>query len=277
MSGLSHGDGSMSSTPLTHWVIGSLVCHLLLVAFYCLQPTTKTAIPAVAQATRLSLGMAAALAGASSQSAPATPAVHAQPEPVQPITPVEPVPQVPPTAKSTAKQRPKPVPAPAPRKAPPLRNVTPARVETANKVVKKTTKQVTATPQPAQAATKAGQQGRQGSRQSDHKQAETGQAAVQGGQAVSDQFDLTVRRHLLARKQTPKTLGGRQRGMVEVEFVIDRQGQLLRQEVGQPSRVREFDRAARLLVASAAPYPKAPPELNWQQRRYRIAIHYQSR
>lgn len=93
----------------------------------------------------------------------------------------------------------------------------------------------------------------------------------------SSAYDLLVRRHLLARKQTPRLLGRQRSGSVIVEFVIDRQGRLVRQLMGKTSGIREFDHAARRLVSNAAPYPSAPADHPWQERRYRIEIQYQSR
>jgi len=218
---------------------------------------------------------AAALAGASAHSAPHSPAVAPTPEPVtpaqtapaevapnKPLTPVKPKPAIKKQAKPPVRQSEPP----------------PKRQERENRQApaKQRPTPTATTARPAHSASKAGQQGSQGSRQSDNKQRESGHAQQAGGQALSDQYDMAVRRHLLSRKQTPKTLSRRQKGTVEVEFVINRQGELVRQDIGKPSRIREFDRAARQLVASAAPYPQPPAELEWQTRRYRIAIHYQS-
>ena len=130
---------------------------------------------------------------------------------------------------------------------------------------------------PSALASKAGDKGALGSRRSDNKQRETGLQQQAGGTPDGAAFDLLVRQHLLARKQTPRLLSGRRSGAVVVEFVIDRQGLLLRQLMGKTSGIREFDHAARTLVLNAAPYPSAPPELPWQERRYRIEIQYQSR
>ncbi|MGL4204902.1 MAG: TonB family protein [Aeromonadaceae bacterium] len=130
---------------------------------------------------------------------------------------------------------------------------------------------------PSVMANKAGDRGALGSRRSDNKQRESGLQQQAGGAPDGAAFDLLVRRHLLSRKQTPRLLGGRRSGAVVVEFVIDRQGRLLRQLMGKTSGVREFDHAARTLVHNAAPYPSAPADLPWQERRYRIEIQYQSR
>ncbi|MGL5040457.1 MAG: TonB family protein [Aeromonas sp.] len=303
---------------LSYWVAGSLALHLGLVACYQLTPPPPNPTVAIAPATRLSLGMAAALAGASAQQAaqplaavpapaavtPPAPTAKPKAKPVaKPIAKptVKPAakPAVKPAAKPIAKPvakpivkpvtklKPKPVAKKSPAQPQPHHNVKKAnaRLPEAHSAPKQTAKptpaasaeQAKATAQPAKAASKAGQQGTQGSRASAHKKPETGHAEQTGGQAHSDQFDAAVRRHLLSRKQTPTTLSRRQQGTVDVEFVIDRQGRLVRQGIGAPSGVREFDRAARVLVASAAPYPIPPADLTWQERRYKIAIHYQSR
>ncbi|MGL4735136.1 MAG: TonB family protein [Enterovibrio sp.] len=266
----------MSCAPrLSSWFGGSIALHALLFAAFLLKMPKTPIAPPAAPSTRLSLGMAAALAGASTQSAPAVatqtppqptaveteqktePQKKAEPKPT-PVLESKPVNQNVANVKTLTAQKPKPAPAkPTPTQPKVERTPTPP-------------------PQVAQRASQAGNMGRQGSQQNANQQQETGQATQQGGQALSDQFDLQVRQHLLANQKTPKVLGRNSRGTVEVEFVIDRQGKLVRQNIGKPSRIREFDRAARALVASAAPYPQAPPQLTWQERRYRIAIHYQS-
>ncbi|MCD8547325.1 MAG: hypothetical protein LRY38_02485 [Aeromonadaceae bacterium] len=101
-------------------------------------------------------------------------------------------------------------------------------------------------------ASKAGDQGALGSRRSDNKQRETGLQQQAGGAPDGAAFDLLVRQHLLAHKQTPRLLGGRRSGTVVVEFVIDRQGRLLRQLMGKTSGIREFDHAP-------APWCSMPP------------------
>ncbi|MGL6176674.1 MAG: TonB family protein [Vibrionaceae bacterium] len=286
----------MSCAPrLSSWFGGSIALHVLLLAAFGLKMPNTPLAPPAAPSTRLSLGMAAALAGASAQSATA---VTAQTQPMaaeteqktEPQKKVEPkptpVPESKPVSQNVANvktltaQKPKPAPAkstPTPPKPVKQTAKTARKTEVINHAPPpKVVHTPTPPPQVAQRASQAGNMGRQGSQQNANQQQETGQAAQHGGQALSDQFDLQIRQHLLANQKTPKVLGRNSRGTVEVEFVIDRQGKLVRQNIGKPSRIREFDRAARALVASAAPYPKAPPQLTWQERRYRIAIHYQS-
>lgn len=280
---------------LSSWFSGSIALHVLLfAAFWLKMPKTPIAPPA-APSTRLSLGMAAALAGARAQSANVVtaqtqptaketeqttePQKKAEPKPT-PAQKNRPISQNVANVKTLTAQKPKPAAAkPTPTQPEPVEQTakTPRKTEVINHTPQpKVVRTPTPPPQVAQKASQAGNMGQQGSQQNANQQQETGQAAQQGGQALSDQFDLQVRQHLLANQKTPKVLGSRSRGTVEVEFVIDRQGKLVRQNIGKPSRIREFDRAARALVASAAPYPKAPPPLTWQERRYRIAIHYQS-
>ncbi|MGL5290482.1 MAG: TonB family protein [Vibrionaceae bacterium] len=295
----------MIGTPrLSYWFSGAIALHLLLLAvFWQKLPKTPIAPPA-APSTRLSLGMAAALAGASSQSTTVATQVKTQPQSQQPQ---HSKPQA--QAELQTKAQPKPMPQPQNKSA--SQNIAHVKTLTAQKtrsapakplpakqtakpaapIAKATTKtsQTTSAPTPqkiqrpasaeqqiAQAASQAGNIGHRGSQQSAKQPQETGQASQQGGQALSDQFDLQVRKHLLANQKTPRVLGRRAQGSVEVEFVIDRHGKLLRQNIGKLSRIREFDRAARALVASAAPYPKAPPQLTWKERSYRIVINYQS-
>lgn len=129
-------------------------------------------------------------------------------------------------------------------------------------------------PRPAAAGAKAGQQGKTGAHVSHNKQADAGQRAQRGGQANPASHDLKVRQHLLSHQRIPKVLGSRREGEVVVEFVIDRNGQLIKQLMGKSSGIREFDRAARQMVQEAAPYPAAPADLQWQQRLYRITVRY---
>ncbi|AZN37154.1 TonB family protein [Iodobacter ciconiae] len=246
---------------LSRWVIGSILLHLLFLAQYLFNQPAPLVTTAVVKSTRLSLGIATALAGANTHSPPQTPAIK-----VKSTQPIQMDPPPPPTKETFRK---------------PTQSVLPPRPLVSKNIMqdiaeKNDPKQEALSPSPARVASKEGQQGDQGSRQSNNKQIETGQAQQHGSQELSDQFDLAVRRHLLAHKKTPKILSGRQHGIVVVEFVIDRQGEIVSQDIGTPSQVREFDRAAHLQVASAAPYPRPPAELHWQERRYQIAIHYQS-
>lgn len=129
-------------------------------------------------------------------------------------------------------------------------------------------------PKPARAAQKEGQSGVQGGDLSPVKAKETGQHQQSGGAKSSDLHDLAVREHLLSKKRNPRVLGRVRDGSVEVTFTIDRSGQVLRHALAKSSGVSQFDREAIKLVALAAPYPKAPADVHWQQRDYRITIRY---
>ncbi len=124
-------------------------------------------------------------------------------------------------------------------------------------------------------AASTGQEGVQGAHDSDNRTDDNGQSHQQGGN-LEQQFDVLIREHLLAKKRNPKVLRSqRLRGDVTVDFVLDRDGNLLKYQISQPSRIREFDRAAIKLVKQAQPYPEAPDNIQWQQRMYSIVIHYE--
>ncbi|MET4693133.1 energy transducer TonB family protein [Endozoicomonas lisbonensis] len=120
----------------------------------------------------------------------------------------------------------------------------------------------------------SGHEGVDGSRNKDPDEQDSGLGQEAGG-SEQEVFDAHVRQHLLANKVTPNVLRRRQQsGTVTVEFTIDREGKLLEQGIARSSRVREFNRAAISLVRQAAPYPKAPPSADWEQRKYTINVVY---
>ena len=128
--------------------------------------------------------------------------------------------------------------------------------------------------QPASIESDSGHQGVNGFRDTEPDEKDTGLSQVAGG-SEQQVFDASVRRHLLAKKITPRTLRRkRQSGTVTVEFTINRKGMLLEQRIARSSRVRAFNRAALNLVERAEPYPEAPGSVEWNQRQYTIKISY---
>ena len=128
--------------------------------------------------------------------------------------------------------------------------------------------------QPASIESDSGHQGVNGFRDAEPDEKDTGLGQVAGG-SEQEVFDASVRRHLLAKKVTPRVLRRkRQSGTVTVEFIINRQGLLLEQRIARSSRIRAFDRAAMNLVERAEPYPEAPESADWNQRQYTIRITY---
>ncbi|MGL5948072.1 MAG: TonB family protein [Aeromonas sp.] len=270
------------------WYIGlaaSLVLHGAALLGWPTATPSRPVLSAVERPTRtpLSLGMAAALRGARLTSAPAAPSApvvtphqaitsaatpQTKPVRVAPKTDVAPKPKA---RRRAAAEPSTSVKAPARRAkatAPMAKDLTP-RAQS-----KSATRSAETAVQPAQKA--PGTPQAQGARQHSAAKVETGQANREAS-APSAAFDRAVRAHLLARKRSARLLGQTRAAAVVVEFDIDRQGNLMRQYVGQPSRIRALDTAARQLVASAAPYPKAPASSTWPTRRYRIRLEYAGR
>jgi len=127
----------------------------------------------------------------------------------------------------------------------------------------------------ASTASKEGAKGVDGSADNKVQSLESG-TETQSGASIEEQFDRYIRQHLLKNKKTPKMLKKKRRkGEVIVQFMLDQNGNLLNYKIAQPSRIREFDRAAIKLVKRAAPYPEAPAEVEWQTRQFKIAIRYE--
>jgi protein TonB len=233
---------------------GSIMLHLLFLSGFWRQVQHPIAVP-TEHVTRLSVGFIAARAGASSQAQHTNPPEKAAKPAIQSIQQPRVVPRterkihVNTVLKHRVIEPKNPAP---PRQSEPKHPPEP---------VKQT--------QPAS----IGNQGIQGGQISTNKAKETGIGQQQGGQNNNQAHDLAVRKHLLSRQQTPHVLGQRQ-GTVIVEFMIDRQGRLVKQLIGKSSGIREFDRAARQLVLQASPYPQAPADATWEQRHYRIQVHY---
>ncbi len=248
----------MSPRLLQRGLLGSLLLHVAVLAGFVW--SSSPVVPLAAEPSRvISFGFVAARAGTQQPSVAA-----AQPQPRRPETTSAPVIAAARNSPSRVKAKPNVKPQPVIRRerAEPTASVKPRPQPTARPAV----------------ASQAGDQGAQGSRRSEQKLRETGMQQQSVAAAPdSSAYDLLVRRHLLARKQTPRLLGRQRSGSVIVEFVIDRQGRLVRQLMGKTSGIREFDHAARTLVSNAAPYPSAPADHPWQERRYRIEIQYQSR
>ena len=260
--------------------------------FALLQPRD---LPPPAAVTRhsvklISLGLSSAMAGAKTASRTVTPAVAATAPPREATPHTKALSQTQKatqqTQKDTQQAKVKPpvlvrrsassIPTPAQAVTKPVPQAKPAPAAPSTPVPPPSPRaSASATmPRAAAAGAKAGQQGKTGAHVSHNKQADAGQSAQRGGQANSASHDLKVRQHLLSHQRIPKVLGSRRAGEVEVEFVIDRHGQLIKQLMGKSSGIHEFDRAARRMVQEAAPYPDAPADLQWQQRLYRITVRY---
>ncbi len=281
----------------------SVAIHAALFAGWQYWPSEQVVIARQVDSMQISLGLQAALAGAAvSKPQAASLAMKAQPKQPEPQPdepdietqaesdskpqsgpipePVLPSKQATPKSKpqpSDVKAKPKPTEPVKPKQT--AKNHQPLDVAKPTKAPDKPPK-TEPKPKPnsaAQVATasSSGQQGQQGAHVSEQKIASSGQSHQAGGSA-EQQFDLLIREHLLSKKRTPKVLRAqRLRGDVTVEFVLSRDGKVLKHKLSEPSRVREFDRAAIKLVKQAEPYPAAPDNLNWQQRVYSIVIHYE--
>ena len=237
----------------------SIILHGVLGMVWLLyRPPVSTVTKSVDTIT-ISVGLQAALAGASTS---VPPVVAAPPEELveqqEPEAIALPQPKRKPERKPEPKPKPKPEPKPEPKPQP--KKPEPKKVE----------------PRPAvKPELKVGAQGQSGSNSSEVKVEETGTQHVVGGAIDPNQFDYLIRHHLLSRKVQPGSIGTRvRRGTVVVEFTLDRQGRLLASKIATPSRVRAFDRAALKLVKSAEPFPPAPAVTSWQTRTFSIDVNY---
>ncbi|SDH72969.1 TonB protein C-terminal [Vibrio xiamenensis] len=283
----------------------SVAIHAALFAGWQYWPSEKVVVARQVDSMQISLGLQAALAGAAvSKPQAASVAMKAQPQQPkpQPNEPdietqaetdskpqSDPIPElVLPSKQATPKSTPQPSDVKAePKPTKPVKPKQTAKKHQPLDIVKPTkspNKPLKTEPKPqptpdsaahVATASSSGQQGQQGAHVSEQKIASSGQSHQEGGSA-EQQFDLLIREHLLSKKRTPKVLRAqRLRGDVTVEFVLSRDGKVLKHKLSEPSRVREFDRAAIKLVKQAEPYPTAPDNLNWQQRVYSIVIRYE--
>jgi protein TonB len=90
-----------------------------------------------------------------------------------------------------------------------------------------------------------------------------------------DPYAAQVLAWLEGRKHMPDSLRRRRaRGVVVVAFTLDRWGRLSRPAVIESSGDHAVDAAALDLLASAAPFPRAPREAEWSRRHFEMPIDY---
>ena len=258
------------------FVIGSVLAHSAALGAYGVWSSADVPAVSVSQQHSVSLGLMTAMAGSSAQAAIVQQAItqkteaqqaESVPEPAEPKT-VEP--------KPTPKPKPQPVKSLAKvpekqqtAKVEPQKQQQPKH-QPAEKQLKK--------PQPAiaQAATKAGDNGEQGSQQSEHKQQESGIGNQAGGADLNQAYDLQVRQHLLSFKTAPKRMALRRaKGQVSLSFTINRDGEVLQQSADVALGSSGFRHEALAMLRRAVPFPKPPQALEWQQRDYQLEINYQ--
>ncbi|MGL5335935.1 MAG: hypothetical protein ACRC9R_07285, partial [Enterovibrio sp.] len=173
-----------SASRLSYWFSGAIALHLLLLAAVWQALPKNTVAPPAKQSARLSLGMAAALAGASAQSATAATAVEVaqntqKSELMQPLQKLDEQKTVEPKAtkpknkpqrpsahvKTLTAQKTKPTPTkPAPKPAEQIAKAAPKTNEISAPPAPQKTQPTPNPPQQiAQAASQAGNRGQQGS------------------------------------------------------------------------------------------------------------------
>ncbi|MFP4209199.1 MAG: energy transducer TonB [Wenzhouxiangella sp.] len=104
-----------------------------------------------------------------------------------------------------------------------------------------------------------------------------GDTRQEGFEAPYD-YDGAVLAHLSGFRQFPmQARMRREQGEVGVAFVIDRAGRVLRARITEGSGSRRLDRAALDQIDRAAPFPQAPPEVEWTERSYRATIRFELR
>ncbi len=258
------------TNKMPYYILLSVGLHVGLIISGIVKVSSEQVLARKSETSTISLGFQTAMAGVVKTEA--VPQVAAEKKPVEP----EPIKEVKPEPEPLINQkpilkRPEPV-------EPPEQEVEEDKPEPE---LEEEVKEEPPEPQPEEIQQTAvpemnsGQQGTNGSKDKSSDAVETGTDNQAGG-AEEEQFDLYIREHLLKKKVTPKTLRRRRRhGDVVVEFVIDRDGNLLEHQLSKPSKIREFDRAAIRLMKKAAPFPKAPDFVSWEQRRYEIIIKYE--
>ena len=215
----------------------------------------EATVPTIARKTdsmSISVGLQAAMAGAT-----VAPTLATAPPEISPQETVEPKAS---EALPTAEKKPEPK--PKPKKQP--RKPRPQEAE-----------KKPAPPATAAALATTGAHGKEGSQVSAVKQQETGIGNRSGGAAKEAQFDYRVRQHLLSKKIPPKGLRMRKKeGTVVVQFTLDRQGNVLSSKLSSPSHIRPFDRATIKMLRQAEPFPPAPQSATWTTRTFNISVHY---
>lgn len=101
-------------------------------------------------------------------------------------------------------------------------------------------------------------------------------AQVRGEAAKShDPYAAQVLSWIEARKVMPEALKRRRtHGVVVVAFTLDRFGRMSRAVIVESSGDRALDAAAMDLLSTAAPFPKAPRDSDWNRRRFETPISY---
>lgn len=258
------------------FVIGSVLAHSAALGAYGVWSTADVPAVSVSKQHSVSLGLMTAMAGSTAQAAIVQQAT-AQETPIQEESvqkakaesvpkPAEPKPQ---PVKPLAK-------VPEQKRAPTVEPQTPPKPQA--KQAEKTPEKPREKPQTAiaQAATKAGDNGEQGSKQSIEKQQETGIGHQAGGADLNQAYDLKVRQHLLSFKTAPKRMALRRaKGQVSLSFTINRDGEVLQQTAKVALGRSGFRHEALAMLRRAVPFPKPPAALEWQQRDYQLEINYQ--
>lgn len=92
---------------------------------------------------------------------------------------------------------------------------------------------------------------------------------------TNDPYAAQVLSWIEARKVMPEALRRRRsQGVVVVAFTLDRFGRMSRPVIVESSGDRALDAAAMDLLSSAAPFPKAPRDSDWNRRRFETPISY---
>lgn len=102
-----------------------------------------------------------------------------------------------------------------------------------------------------------------------------GEASEAGYQAMLVSYDGIVLGHLAKFKTFPAAARMRgEEGNVGVEFIIGRDGQMVKCRLLDSSGSRRLDKAALSQLRSAEPYPSAPEQADWTTRTYRTEMRY---
>ena len=260
----------------------SIAVHLIIAMGVLWQVTTHTSLTKKSeQRLTISLGLQAALAGANHTVAhtaqQSAKQVHPKEKPIKPIKErVTPQPEKkiePPKIVKHAVVKKNQQPPKEQEKV--VKKVPHKKPE--HKVVKVQTSQ-RAIAQRATKETQSGLKGTNGSKKSVDMRKETGTANSAAVANTEQQYDYLVRQHLLSHKRTPKLLNsGRTRGAVTLHFILNKEGKVIKAEITNPSRIKAFNKAAVKMLAHANPFPKAPSEVTWSQRDFRIVITYDIR
>jgi TonB family protein len=81
-----------------------------------------------------------------------------------------------------------------------------------------------------------------------------------------------VRRNWMAVIPESGRMG--RRGLVQLQFSIDRQGRVPKLVIATPSGTEAFDRAAVAGVSASNPFPPLPPDFKGEQIRLQLSFAY---